>query len=59
MLNNPHSCVSDLVCAQELMELGEVRVRLEYIQQVQGQVDGFFEIVSQCARHSSEESLVI
>ena len=39
MVDDLHSCVSNLVRREELMELGEVRVSLEDIQQVQSQVN--------------------
>lgn len=59
MLNNPHGCITNLIRAQKLMELGKVGIRLEDIQQVKSQVNGFFEIVSQCARHCAKQSLVV
>ena len=34
MLDNPHCSVSNLVRAQDLMELSEVRVSLEDVQEV-------------------------
>lgn len=46
MVNDSHCSVSDLVVGEELVELSEVGVRLEYVQEIQGQVDRLLVIVT-------------
>ena len=59
MIDDLHSGVSNLVGRQELMELSEVRVGLEYVEQVQGQVYGLLVVVSESTGHRSKQSLMV
>jgi hypothetical protein len=54
VFNNPDGGVSYLVSEKELMELSEIRVGLEDIQKVEGQFQGFFIVVTQGTRDSTE-----
>ena len=46
VVNDSHRSVSDLVIREELVELGEVRVRLEDVQEVESQVDRLLVIIA-------------
>ena len=59
MIDNPHGSITNLVIREELMELREVRIRLENVQQVQSQVDGLLVVVAKRTRYSSEKRLVV
>ena len=51
--------VADLVREQKVVELAEVRVRLEDVQQVEREVDRLFEVVSQSAGDGAEQVFVL
>lgn len=59
MLDDLQSGVSDFVLHQELVELREVRVRLENVEQVERHLEGIFELFPQRAGNHSEQSLVL
>ena len=59
VVNDSHRSVSDLVIREELMELGEVRVRLEDVQEVESQVDRLLVIIAEGAGNSAKQCLVV
>jgi len=59
VFDDAHGGVSDLVLDQEVLEVGEVRVRLEHVEEVESQVDRLLVVVTEGTTDSSEQSLVL